>query len=474
VPSGEGYTAARSAGLDVAADGLGTTASFSRTDFDDGPSHAFFSALGTNKRTCNTCHLKDQSWGIATARLAGLAPDDPIFAPVDGSDCPPAQRDQGPDASRSTLLTSRGVIRIGIPIPAGADFALESATNPQSCEVPPASPGAGGALYLFRRPLPTANLAFASSLMWDGRETVQALTQRAHLEGAGPLRFDLAHQDDNATLGHEQRLAAIVGTSAGSDLVGFESALYVAQLSQGSLRLDAKGAHGGPKYLGEVVAESFFVGENDPANPVAFDRDVFRLFEVWEPGRDGHARPHLSDAEKAIGRGERLFNERTFTIANVAGLNSAKDDPLANPQDPLFDQPIVGTCSTCHNAFDVGSHSSPLFLGIGVTLVQPTNDAGRPIDGILDAASLPVYTLRSASGNTVAVTDPGRALASGHFVDVGKTKVPVLRGLPARAPYFHNGSAADLATLVRFYDARFGISLTEQEASDLVAFLSAL
>jgi cytochrome c peroxidase len=48
------------------------------------------------------------------------------------------------------------------------------------------------------------------------------------------------------------------------------------------------------------------------------------------------------------------------------------------------------------------------------------------------------------------------------------------RGLAARAPYFSNGSAATLRELVDFYDRRYSIGYSEQEKSDLVAFLSAL
>jgi len=46
--------------------------------------------------------------------------------------------------------------------------------------------------------------------------------------------------------------------------------------------------------------------------------------------------------------------------------------------------------------------------------------------------------------------------------------------LAARAPYFHNGSAATLAEFVEFYNQRFGIRFTEQQKADLVAFLSSL
>jgi cytochrome c peroxidase len=50
----------------------------------------------------------------------------------------------------------------------------------------------------------------------------------------------------------------------------------------------------------------------------------------------------------------------------------------------------------------------------------------------------------------------------------------VLRGLAARAPYFHNGAAATLGDAVEFYDQRFNLSLSPQQRADLVAFLQTL
>jgi cytochrome c peroxidase len=57
---------------------------------------------------------------------------------------------------------------------------------------------------------------------------------------------------------------------------------------------------------------------------------------------------------------------------------------------------------------------------------------------------------------------------------VGRFKGPILRGLAARAPYFHNGSAATLEDAIGFYDTRFNIGLTVREKADLLAFLAAL
>ena len=62
----------------------------------------------------------------------------------------------------------------------------------------------------------------------------------------------------------------------------------------------------------------------------------------------------------------------------------------------------------------------------------------------------------------------------GLCFDISKMKVPVLRGLASRAPYFHNGSAQTLLDVVEFYNTRFSIGFTDQQELDLVNFLESL
>lgn len=52
--------------------------------------------------------------------------------------------------------------------------------------------------------------------------------------------------------------------------------------------------------------------------------------------------------------------------------------------------------------------------------------------------------------------------------------MPSLRGLAARAPYFHNGIATTLDDVVAFYQTSLGFVFTSEEAAALVAFLRAL
>ena len=451
-------------------DGPGTLEHDSPSAFDAGASNGFFANLGSNGRTCNTCHLEASGWTITPSDAQGRARNDPLFAPVDGADCPPASTTQAPDSTLSTEVTRYGLIRIHIGIPSGADFSLVSATNPKGCAIAPGSSGAGGQLFLFRRPLPSTNLVFDSAIMWDGRETLEKLTTSQGEADVGPLLFDLNDQANSATLDHAQGMS-IAGTAAQADIVAFETNLYTAQslMQFQHVALDGDGANGGAQYLASTVAPAFFIGTNDPLK-AGFDPAAFDIFAAWEPTSSTYG--SLKKSEQAIGRGEAIFNGATFTIHDVPGLNSAPGGPLYNPADPLAGTDIIGGCAVCHNSPDVGNHSTALAINIGVTLARPVNNDGSS-NTVLDVAQLPVYTLSNGKSQ-IAVTDPGRALITGHFLDAGKTKGPILRGLSARAPYFHNGSAKDLATVVSFYNARFAIGLTAGQEADLVAFLQAL
>ena len=71
-------------------------------------------------------------------------------------------------------------------------------------------------------------------------------------------------------------------------------------------------------------------------------------------------------------------------------------------------------------------------------------------------------------------SDSGKGTDYGKCSDVNRIKGPVLGGLAARAPYFHNGGAANLQELVNFYNVRFQMNLSEEQQQQLVAFLNSL
>jgi cytochrome c peroxidase len=91
------------------------------------------------------------------------------------------------------------------------------------------------------------------------------------------------------------------------------------------------------------------------------------------------------------------------------------------------------------------------------------------------AAFLPLLTFKNrTTGEIRRTTDPGRALDTRLWDDIGKVRVLGLRGLASRAPYFHAGQARDMDAVLDFYEARFKVNLSVAERADLTAFLLAL
>jgi cytochrome c peroxidase len=197
------------------------------------------------------------------------------------------------------------------------------------------------------------------------------------------------------------------------DIVDYEMGIGHAQshiIGAGSLT--ASGAQGGP--------------QNAIAQPLVNAR--FDLFDGW-------ASSHIP-SRKQIYRGQEIFNNQ-----NVASGRS---------------------CRGCHNAANNGQNVNGTLFDVG---------ASRPEFGPGKA----VYTFQDRNtGATVQSTDPGRGIRNGVFADLNKFKTPNIRGLAARAPYFHNGIAADLRAVIDHYEAALGFDFTEQEEDDLVAFLAAL
>ena len=121
----------------VTRDPAGARASVSTNEFATGGTNGFFAILGTNGRTCGTCHVVENGWTFTPTHAQALASSDPLFTPNDGSDCPPTSPSQGPDRALSSEVLHYGLIRIQLGIPSTASFTLASATNPKGCAVPP-------------------------------------------------------------------------------------------------------------------------------------------------------------------------------------------------------------------------------------------------------------------------------------------------------------------------------------------------
>jgi cytochrome c peroxidase len=425
-------------------DPQGRFANFNSGGPTDTTKNAFFQDIGTNGRRCVTCHQASDAWTVTPphiqARFEATQGTDPIFRTNDGSGCP-TQDVSSVKARREaySLLLNKGLIRIEQQVPPSAEFTVLNNDNPYGCN-------SVAALSAYRRPLPTTNVPFLSTIMWDGRETLK------NSDGTfKPITDDLAKQANDATTGHAQGQPPT--TEQIQQIIDFETHIFTAQTHDREAGdLDDDGAQGGPRHLSN---QDFFIGINDPlgGNPTGapFTSTIFDIYNKWEHIDDQRYDEHTRE-RRSVARGQHLFNTLQIPITGVAGLNDVLKVPVLN-----------GFCGTCHDSPNAGDHSVPAPLNIGLV------DASRR------TPDLPLITVMcNATGQVTQVTDVGRAMVTGKCADIGKFKGPILRGLAARAPYFHNGFAATLMDAVNFYDTRFELHLSQRDKDDLVAFLKTL
>lgn len=451
----------------------------------------FFEPLGSNGRACVSCHQPGSAMGLSVEairqRWQETRGKDPLFAAIDGSNCPSLPQDQ---ESSHSLLLKRGLFRVSLPWPrtVGPDgspvepeFTVEVVRDPTGCNTDPkyglSSPAPH--ISVFRRPRVAANLKYL------------AVDAGAHIYGAaGPFNAkrlamvmdrdpesgrysamnimsdarepSLKMQARDASRDHLQVREPLTDLQLQS-IVEFESQVYAAQ------ETDAWGddfsVAGAPAALGTqnlLQSPSGVLGDN-------FGNPAFKSFAPWQQPAAAGSDARASFRASVI-RGYDVFFNRPFWIRDVTHINTVG---LGNP--------AKRTCVTCHNLQMVGTDASAGWGDLGTTN-EPWASEAISSPGYESKPELPLFKIVCKAearphpflGRVIFTHDPGRALISGKCYDVGSIVMGQLRGLAARAPYFANGSAPDLRAVVDFYDRRFNIGLSEQERTDLVNFLSVL
>ena len=400
----------------------------------------FFQSLGGNGRACVTCHQPSAGWTVTPenvrARFEATDGTDPIFRTNDGSVSPNADVSTV-EARRAAyaMLLDKGLIRVGLGVPHDAEFELVAVDDPYGH-------AHADELSLFRRPLPSVNLKFLSTVMWDGRETFTDAASSDCFLGTttcfAPIHFDLSSQAGGATTGHAQAPAPTAEQREA--IVALESSLFTAQIFDDAAgRLTAYGAKGGPKTLSK---RDFYFGINDVVSNdyrtgALFDPNVMRLYDSWERGLRapvGSDAASRVDARAAVFRGQTLFNSKPIRISGVAGLNDELGIPV-----------LDGTCTTCHDTPHAGNHSIP---------VPPRPRARRRVASHARSPALhAAQQADAARWSRRPIRDARSSPASGRTS--GGSRDRSCGRLQARAPYFHNGSARDLAAVVDFYNERF-------------------
>ena len=125
--------------------------------------NAFFESLGTNGRSCVTCHQPASGMSISLRnilkRMNRTLGTDPLFAPVDGANCPTLvpkadtsgsliggfkSEGEGDFKAARSLLLNKGLIRVFMPTPTNAEFTVKVISDPTTCNTDPRTNSEGG------------------------------------------------------------------------------------------------------------------------------------------------------------------------------------------------------------------------------------------------------------------------------------------------------------------------------------------
>ena len=187
----------------------------------DTKGHPFFEPIGTNGRACVTCHQPSDGMSISVRsireRWAATGGTDPLFAAVDGMNCPGLP----PGDPRShSLLLDRGLFRIALPWPSvrpdgtriDPEFTIEVVRDPSGCNTDPryGLNSATPTISVFRRPRPAANTKYTTHQNFGvgpfiGKNAMPASTDPAT---GKPTSMNLMSDARAATLGLQAEDAA--------------------------------------------------------------------------------------------------------------------------------------------------------------------------------------------------------------------------------------------------------------------------
>jgi len=449
--------------------------------------HPFFEPIGENGRACVTCHQPANAMSISVdmirRRWEETNGKDPLFAPVDGMNCPHLPPE---DPKSHSLLLDRGLFRIFLPWPPRApdgstidpEFTLEVVRDPTGCNTHPiyGLKSANPTVSVYRRPRPVANMKYVTHQGFGVYAFIgkSGLPASRDPETGKPSGMNLLSDARHPTLATQAADAAathlqLKGRLEGARLKGivdFEKQLFAAQTRHvGAGDLMEENGPAGLGVLNLAKGREGVLGNNTTSFVIPMGDSWKKLPEAQDAATQARNR-----MRESIARGHDVFMFRTFWIKDAMHLNTVG---LGNP--------TKRTCATCHGMHMMGMDVANGWMDIGTTNLpwareeplNPWNDR-KPELPLFRITCKPGVPPHPFLGRVFYTQDPGRALISGKCNEVGTIVMQQLRGLAARAPYFSNGSAASLREMVDFYDRRFNIGYTDREREDLINFLSAL
>jgi hypothetical protein len=349
--------------------------------------HAFFEPLGVNGRACITCHQPSNAMSLSAAsaqtRWTETQGKDPLFAAIDGSNCPDLPQAM---ANSHSLLLDRGLFRISLPWPPknvdAPEFAIEIVRDPTGCNksLKYGLHSPEPSISVYRRPRVAANLRHVLSgpagisFMADSREP--SLRTQA-------ISAALIHEEAKAQPDEEQL----------RQIIDFESQIYVAQYSHilGGLTEETDGPRLGRENLS--VADSGL----PPAHSFASWK--------WPDLSPGLQR----EFRESVARGSDVFSNHCASCHQPGttrwkdvGTTNVANESQAAPDLPLF-RVTCKDSATPHAVYgrtiytqdpgralisgkcaDVGAIVVPQFRGLAARAPYFSNGSSKTLRDVVD------------------------------------------------------------------------------------------
>ncbi len=191
----------------------------------------------------------------------------------------------------------------------------------------------------------------------------------------------------------------------------------------------------------------------------------------------GHVTQAIASFERTLVSGNSAFDRYQY------GGDKQAMSPSAIRGMRVFRR--KGNCGNCHEiGWESALFTDNLFynLGVGFQKLKPIFPARmKELNASMKENRSPNYDMLS----DIQRAELGRFNVTQSLSDLGRFKTPTLRNIAVTGPYMHDGSLKTLEEVVEFYDEGgvsnpildggiYPLKLTEQEETDLLAFLRAL
>jgi mono/diheme cytochrome c family protein/cytochrome c5 len=235
----------------------------------------------------------------------------------------------------------------------------------------------------------------------------------------------------------------------------------------------------------------------------AIDAGLKAEFNAWGPGKYD-ARHHIFDGRNIIPLNTPSLPVVIPSIFGLQGIGFETftgDGPISYWNayvgvsqmggEGSFSDPRIGV--TIGQKPDRVTRKLPALLAYQLSLKTPPAPAGsfnaaaaRRGEALFNGAARcsschipPLYTdvMRGPNPSTPLLHDPAEVGQDPRYAQRTATRLyrtTPLRALWQHAPYFHDGSATDLAAVVEHYDRLFALGLSAAQKADLVEFLKTL